>query len=155
MQIRELMTTKPISIHIDSTVKHAAEIISISGISDLMVVDHQNAFTGVLSENDLIQPLLPDLEDVIELGGSVEDALHFFKTKGTEYADYPIAPLVNKDPIVVKPSEEAFYAATILLQKKIRCLPVIERGDLAGTFCKTDVCRGMVYPQKKELLTVT
>jgi len=153
MRICDLMTIQPISIQIDSTVKYAAEVISISGMSDLMVVDEKNAFIGVLSENDLIQPLLPNLEDVIELGGSLADALHFFKTKGAEYANYPIAPLVNKAPIIVKPYEEEFYAATILLQKQLRCLPVIDSGNLTGIFCKTDVCKGMTYAAHKQLFT--
>jgi len=135
------MTPHPIVIHINSMVIRAAELILVSGMSDLMVVDDRHDFVGVLSENDLIQPLLPDLEEVIELGGSLEDALRFFILKETEYANYPITPLVNKDPIVVKPFEEAFYAVTLLLQKQIRCLPVIDTGHLAGTFCKSDVCR--------------
>ncbi len=144
MLVRELMNIYPIHVYANVTTGRAAEVISLSGMSDLMVVDDQNHFVGVLSEDELIQPLLPDLEEVIELGGSLEDALNFFEEKGGEFSNYPIAPLVNKEPIVLNPYDEAFCGTTILIQKQFRCLPVVDNGYLVGSFCKADICRGII-----------
>ncbi len=145
MLIRELMTSHPIYIHIDSTIGYSAEIIAVSDVNELMVVDHQHRLVGVISEFDLIQPLLPDMNDVTQLGGSIEDAVSFFEHKGIESACYPIAPLVHQCPVVVKPDDEVFYAATILLQHKIRYLPVVVENRLVGTISLVDVCRTMIF----------
>lgn len=144
MLVCELMNINPIHVSTTFTTGRAAEIISISGMSDLMVVDDLNHFVGVLSEDDLIQPLLPDLDEVIELGGSLEDALNFFEEKGAEFSNYSIAPLVNKKPIVLNPRDEVFSGAAILNQKRFRCLPVVDDGCLVGSFSKIDICRGII-----------
>jgi len=144
MLVHEIMTSHPSCIHIDSTIGRGAEIIAVDCTSELMVVDHQHRLVGVISEYDLIQPLLPNIDEVVQLGGSLEDAVSFFEHKGIESACYPIAPLVHKCPIVVKPSDEVFYAATILLQNKLRHLPVVVGDYLVGTVSQTEVCKKMI-----------
>ena len=93
MQIRDIMTIYPVYIRIGADMRRAAEMISISEVSDLMVIDHDNTFIGVLSEGDLIRTILPGFDDaglVEDLGlvrpppvhglpphtGSLRDALH-------------------------------------------------------------------------------
>lgn len=58
MQVRDIMTIYPVYIRAGADTRRAAEIISISEVSDLMVIDHDNIFIGVLSEGDLIRASL-------------------------------------------------------------------------------------------------
>jgi len=145
MLVRDLMTIYPVSIHIHSDLRRAAEIVSLAGASDLMVVDDDHHFAGVLSEGDLIRAIMPSFDEVLEAGGTLADAFRFFVRKGHDLASHPIEPLVIKKPIVVSPSDEVAQAATILIQKQIRRLPVVDGQLLVGTVSRSDICRAVIY----------
>jgi CBS domain-containing protein len=147
MLIQEIMTVHPIRIRLDSNMQRAAETISMAEVSDLMVVDDDddNNFVGVLSEGDLVRAILPNFDEIIAVGGTLNDAFQYFIRKGKELTRYPIAPLVIRDAITLKPDEQAAYAATIMMQKQIRRLPVVENGKLVGTISRADICRAVIY----------
>lgn len=145
VQIRELMTIYPVSVREDSDMRRAAEIMTLSTASDLMVVDTGRSFVGVLSEGDLLRAILPNFDDVIEAGGTLADAFQFFVEKGRDLADRPIAPLVIRNAIVVALDDEAAAAAKIMIQKQIRRLPVVQDGRLVGTVSRSDICRAVIY----------
>lgn len=145
MQVRELMTIYPVSIRDDADLRRAAEIMTLSTASDLMVVDAERRFLGVLSEGDLIRAILPNFDDVLEAGGTLADAFQFFVRKGHDLADRPIEPLVIRNPIAVAPDDQAAEAATIMIQKQIHLLPVVHDGQLVGTVSRSDICRAVIY----------
>ena len=143
--IRDTMSPHPVFIEIDSDMRRAAEILSISNVSDLMVVDRDKHFLGVLSEGDIIRAMMPDYEEIMEAGGMLEDAFKFFIDKGSRLAEYKVAPLVITDPVVLNPEQTAAEAATIMVEKQIRRLPVVENGKLVGTVARADILRAVVY----------
>lgn len=145
MLIQEIMTIHPIFIHKDADMRRAAEIISIAEVSDIMVVDDDKNFIGVLSEGDLLRTVLPNFDEVIDVGGTLSDAFSFFVDKGQNLADYPITPIVIKSPITLKLDDEAAQAATIMVEKQIRCLPVVDQGKLVGSLSRADICRAVIY----------
>ncbi|MEW5958087.1 MAG: CBS domain-containing protein [Chloroflexota bacterium] len=144
-QVKDFMTVRTARIRHNSNIQHAAEIVALSGVSDLMVVDEQDNFRGVLSEGDILRTALPDIDEILEEGGSLDDAFEIFLRKGYELSDLPIAPLIIEDPILVKPDDHVAKAATVLLDKQIRLLPVVDSaGKLVGTISRADVCRAVV-----------
>jgi CBS domain-containing protein len=145
MLIRDVMTIYPVHIDQNATIHRAAEIISISEVSDLMVVDNVKNFVGVLSEGDVIRAVLPNFDEILASGGSLNDAFQFFVRKGQELAKRGIAPLVIRDAIVLKPTDDAAMAAATMVEKQIRRLPVVEDGKLVGTVSRADICRAVVY----------
>jgi CBS domain-containing protein len=143
--VEDFMVVRTARIRHNSNIQHAAEIVALSGVSDLMVVDDEDNFRGVLSEGDILRTALPDIDEILEEGGSLDDAFEIFLRKGRELSDLPIAPLIIEDPIMVKPDDHVAKAATVLLDKQIRLLPVVDgEGKLVGTVSRADVCRAVV-----------
>ncbi|MCA9720641.1 MAG: CBS domain-containing protein [Myxococcales bacterium] len=138
------MTVRAARIRYSSNMLYAAEIVGLSGIGDLMVVDDENVFIGVLSEGDILRTALPNIDEILAEGGTVRDAFEVFLRKGQELASCPIAPVVIQDPIVVSPDEDVAAVTTILLQRHIGRLPVVEDGKLVGTVSRADICRAVV-----------
>src|SRR3974390_3458069 len=145
MLVRELTTIHPVSIHESADLRRAAEIITLAGASDLMVVDSKHSFGGVLSEGDLLRAILPNFDEVIAAGGPRADAFRFFVQKGHDLADRPIGPLIIRNPITVSPDDEVAPVAAIMIQKQIRRLPVVQDGQLVGTVSRADICRAVIY----------
>jgi CBS domain-containing protein len=139
------MTVYPVYIYEDADVRHAAEIISLAEVSDIMVVDSELNFIGVLSEGDLLRRMLPDIEEILAAGGTLSQAFNLFVKKGAQLATDPISHLIIRDPISVKTTDEVAQVATIMVQKQIRRLPVVDNNKLVGSISRSDICRAVIY----------
>ncbi len=143
-QIKDIMVSRATRIYQDADIHHAAEVVALSGVSYLMVIDKDEKFVGVLSEGDILRTALPDIGEIIDEGGTLDDAYRIFLEKGKQLANLPIEPLIIRDPIVLDPENHIAQAATILVEKQIRMLPVVKDGKLVGTVSRADVCRAVV-----------
>lgn len=143
-QVKDFMTVRTTRIRHNSSIQHAAEIVALSHASYLMVVDDDGNFRGVLSEGDILRTALPDIDEILEEGGSLDDAFDIFLSKGRELSDLPITPLVIEEPIIIAPDDHVAKAATVLLNRQIQLLPVVRAGKLIGTISRADVCRAIV-----------
>jgi CBS domain-containing protein len=145
MLIQEIMTIHPVYIREDADMRRAAEIISIADVSDIMVVDDDKNFVGVISSGDLLRTILPNYDEVFDAGGTLADVFSFFVRKGHDLAAYPISPIVIKNPITLRLTDEAAQAATVMLRKQISSLPVVDNGKLVGSVSRSDICRAIIY----------
>jgi predicted transcriptional regulator len=139
------MSKFPVYIRLGADIRRAAEILSISAVGDLMVLDYDNQFVGVLSESDLLRSLLPTFDEVLRAGGALDDAFQFVVQKGREIVGRQIDPLVNHDAITVKSTDEIAQAAVVMLERHMRSLPVVEDGALVGAISRADICRALIY----------
>jgi CBS domain-containing protein len=144
MKVQDCVNLNPTRIRAGATVLQAAEVLSTSQASDLMVVDDDNNFVGVLSEGDLIRAALPRFEEVLAQGEGLSAARAIFEEKGSNLASKPIAPHVIKNPITVAPGDDVLVAATTMIHNQIRRLPVVQGGKLIGTIARADVCLGVL-----------
>ena len=62
--VSDVMTAFPAYIRLGANIRRAAEVISVSEVSHLMVLDHDGRFAGSLSEEDLVRTMLPRFGDV-------------------------------------------------------------------------------------------
>jgi CBS domain-containing protein len=143
MKISDALVFNVIRIPLRLTIKEAVEVMSSHQVSDLMVVDEANRFVGVLSEGDLIRTAMPRFEE-LAAEGTLASGFEIFRQKGKSLANSSIEPLVIKNALTVSPSDDLLAAASLMVTKQIRRLPVVENGNLVGTISRTDVCRTML-----------
>lgn len=144
MSVKGIMTVRAVRIRIDDSLHRAAEVIALSGIGDLMVIDEDNNFVGVLSVGDVLRAAMPDIGEITGEGGTMEQAFRLFLRKGSELMYKPISPLVIRNPLVVDPDDHVAKAATLMIEKNIHRLPVVRDGRLVGTVGRTDICQAVV-----------
>jgi CBS domain-containing protein/CheY-like chemotaxis protein len=144
MLVKGIMNNQAARIRHDSNLRHAAEIVALSGVGDLMVIDQEGDFVGVLSEGDILRAALPNSDEIISEGGTLLDAYHLFLRKGQELSERPIMPLVIRNPLVLHPDDHVAKAATVLINLQIRRLPVVENGRLLGTVSRANICQAVV-----------
>src|SRR5262245_17854928 len=144
MRIADIMNRRAARIRSDSTLQAAAELLVLTQASVLSVVDERSEFVGVLSEGDLIRCMMPDLDEVLAAGASLQDAYGAFLESGRRLAGQPIHRLVIERPITVAPDDEILQAAAVMIGKAIRRLPVVDRGRLVGTVRRADAGWGLI-----------
>lgn len=145
MLVRDIMSSYPAYVRTGTDVRRAAEIISVSEVGRLMVLDHDDAFVGALSEEDLLRAVLPPFHEVTDAGGSLDDAFRLFVERGRELAERPIDPLVEHDVVTVRTTDEVAAAAVVMLDRQQRRIPVVDDGVLLGAVSRADVCRAVLY----------
>lgn len=143
-RVADVMETNVARIRQNARVRGAAQLVALSGVGDLMVVDDDGAFVGVLSEGDILRNALPDLDDILDEGGTLHDAYRLFMRKSAELAEKPLMPLVIRHPLVLHPDDHVARAATVLIDRQIRRLPVVDDGRLLGTVSRADICQAVV-----------
>ena len=144
LRVEDAMVVRTVRIKQDANLYQAAEIVALSRVSDLMVVDVDDNFIGVLSEGDILRAALPDMDEIVAEGGSLDTAFDIFLKKGKNLSKLPILPFVITEPLLLDPQDHVAKATTVLVDMNIRLLPVVKDGKLVGTISRADVCQAVI-----------
>ena len=134
MLAKDLMTGTVTTLHPDTTVGQALEILVKHGISGVPVVEDGRIF-GVLTEEDLL--LYYEYPEEFHLETPIRNA----KVLG--------AGLVTRGVISVTPDTSAEDIATLFIGRKIKRVPVVSGGKLLGIVSRRDLLRGLLELRQK------
>lgn len=113
MIARDIMTRNVCTIHPQASVREAAQILSSRRISGLPVVDADHCIIGIVTEADII--------------GKVN-------REGLSVAD-----IMSRNVTVVSAETAVEDIATLLTERKIKRVPVVEQGKLVGIVSRADI----------------
>ena len=116
LAVREVMATHPITVRPHETARHAYQLMRDNRFRHLPVVE-DGRLVGILSDRDLRPVLL---------------------SPGLARAR------VREDLTTVGPDTPIEEAASLLVVKKIGCLPVVAQGQLVGIVTETDLLAVLV-----------
>jgi CBS domain-containing protein len=136
--VGDVMTSDPVTITPNKTIKEAVNLIFKYKISGLPVVDSVGKLLGEISENDLLRFALPHYEEYLakKTGQPNVDSLEeILKKSGTITVGDVFVPV----PFTVSVDLPLIEAASILLKNKVERLMVITDGKLIGVITKTDI----------------
>ncbi len=150
MQIaREIMSCEVITVSPETPVEELAALLWKRKISGAPVVDEANRLVGVVTESDLIDQAkklhiptaITILEAVIFLERAKKVEQEISKMAGSRVQD-----ICTKDPLTVAPDAPLDEIATIMAEKHLHTLPVVEDGRLVGVIGKSDIIRTLIKP---------
>lgn len=127
-----------------TSIREAVEHLVATQVSDLAVVDNQENLVGILSEGDVLRILIPDLNEVISAGGSLDDACRFFLENGPHLAEQTIDPLIIRNPITVSPDDPLLKVATVMVDRMLRRVPVVDKGRFVGSISRADLASALI-----------
>jgi len=118
IMVKDIMTTNPIIIKKDETVKSAAELMKEGNVGSLLVLDVDGELDGIITEMDIV-----------------------FKTvaEGLNPEDIMIEEIMSAPVHSIDPEKEIQDAAEIMADLGIRRLPVMKEGDLIGLITENDI----------------
>jgi CBS domain-containing protein len=140
MRVRDVIDEKAFPVTASATMETVADLLVLTKASSLMVVDDKGHFIGVVSEVDLLRAAMPDVEAILDVGGTLNDALGVFIANGKKLAEQAIGRMVRGNPRTVAPDDELLAVATVMLKTDARRLPVVERGKFVGSVSLADIC---------------
>lgn len=141
---KDIMTTDVITVDPETSVKDAANIMSEHGISGLPVVKN-NKLVGIVTENDLIikDKKLHFPEYINVLGGIIYlESYKKFEEEFKKFTAVKVKELMTTDVITASPDDSIEDLATIMHQKNINRIPVVDNaGQMIGIVTRNNIVK--------------
>jgi CBS domain-containing protein len=128
MFVRDVMTKKPFTIRNDKRLQAVSALFEWGKFRHVPVVDEHDVLVGVVS-----------LTDVLKASSSELDPAKPAEQRRLELAWVPVSRAMTADVVTVAPDERIAVAASRMLEFKIDCLPVVERGRVVGIVTAFDL----------------
>ncbi|MFH1201639.1 MAG: CBS domain-containing protein [Candidatus Omnitrophota bacterium] len=145
MLIKDIMTRNVITVDPEMSIHKLAELFMEKNISGAPVVDKSGKLLGVVKEEGVIfQDKRVHLPTFINLTFG-------FLTLGTDRYNEEIkkitadkvSSIMEKDTVTVYPDVEIEDAATLMIEREIYYLPVVDKDRLVGVITKKDIVRAI------------
>lgn len=141
---KEIMTKNVITVKKDTTVSELADILTKNRISGAPVIDDSGNVVGVVTENDLVEQSkflhLPTVFTILDSVIFLESEKHFEKEL-KRMTGAKVGDVYTENPITVGPDASVREIATIMAEKKVYTIPVLDENRLIGIIGKADVVR--------------
>ncbi len=128
MDVKELMTTPPITTSPDTPVLEARQLMIEKRIRHLLIIEGPQ-LCGIITDRD-IRLNLPSPATSLSVW-----EINYLLARMT------VASAMTKSVVTVDPRCDARTAAQLMLEHKIGALPVVDGGALAGIITETDLLR--------------
>lgn len=126
MFVQTKMTAAPFTVTPDTSVVDAAELMTTSGVRNLVVVDGRSV-VGVLSRGDLKQAT-PSKATTLSAG-----EINYLLAK------LKVSRVMTKEPLTISPDALLEEAAVLMRDNKVEILPVVREGALVGVITESDI----------------
>lgn len=146
LKAKDVMTRDIIVVIEEMSVDELGRLFIEKKISGAPVTDSKGALIGIVTENDLIRKntrlhiptVLRIFDAIIPLGrpDSVEQEIKKM-TAST------VGEICTKEVISVSPETSLQDVSSIMFEKGVHILPVLEAGRIVGIIGKIDIIRGM------------
>ncbi len=147
LKVRDIMTAEPLSVSQELSVKDAAKLMVEKRVGALPVLD-EGELVGVVTEGDLImQDVKVEFPTYIHLlDGFIfyPPATSKFESELKKAVGATVGQVMTPDPVTVEPDASVEDAATIMVERDVSRLPVVEGGRLVGIVSKSDVVRSLI-----------
>ena len=142
LKAADIMSKQLITILPDKTVRDLAELLTIHKVSGVPVLDESGELLGVASQSDLVaQNKLPHIPKAITLFDWVIylEGMGRLKAEMNKMSGTLVKDIMSKEVVTVGPETTLEEVATIMSDKKMHTIPVVEQGRLVGVIGKLDI----------------
>jgi len=131
MNVRDLMTTSPITVGPETPVVDARQLMIDKRFRHVLIADGPKLL-GIVTDRD-IRLNLPSPATSLSVW-----EINYLLARLT------VASVMTKSLVTVSPRQDTREAALLMLDHKIGALPVVDGGQLVGIITETDLLRAYV-----------
>jgi CBS domain-containing protein len=147
MKVMDIMQTSVITIQPDTEIKEIARTLFENKISGVPVVDSSGKLAGIISEGDLLhKETNPRIPDVIGFLG----ALIYYRGVKQYDSDFKklialqASEIMTRDVITINKDATIEEAATLMINRNVKRLPVMENEKMIGIISRMDVIKTLI-----------
>ena len=149
--VRDIMTKDPMCVGPEMTVTEAAHLMVERRIGALPVLE-EDRLIGIVTEGDLIMQdvklVFPTYLHLLDGYILYPPSTARFESELKKAVAASVRDVMTKDPITIQADAPVEDAATLLVERDVSRLPVLEAGRVVGIVSKSDVVRSLVANQE-------
>jgi len=126
LRVSDIMTKDVITLNRNDSLTTADDVMRLGRIRHLLVVHDDGELAGVLSQRDLF------------LGGLLRALGYGSHAKAQALSTMVVKEAMVNEPFTTTPNTPLEDAARVMLDNKIGCLPVIDKGKIVGIITESD-----------------
>ena len=146
LRVRDIMQTEVVTVGPATTVRELADILAKHKVSGVPVVDGDRRVLGMVSEADIILQdadlhfpyYIQFLDSVIYLQSFGKFEERFRKAFGSK-----VTEVMSDEVFTISPDASVRDAATLMADRKVNRLPVIEEDRLVGIVTRGDIVQAI------------
>ncbi len=141
MKASDVMQTEVLTVTPETPVEEAVRVMAQRHISGLPVVDETGAAVGILSEGDLLRRVELGTETRLSgwralIAGPAREAGNYARSHARRVGEVMTAPIIS-----VTPDTDLADVVALMESRRIKRIPVLENGRIAGIVTRADLLR--------------
>jgi len=144
MQVRDLMTRDPVTVGPATSVEELIDLLVDKGINGLPVVDEFGRVLGMVTTGDLIHRVadahVPS-RDSIWRESLYKSVFRHDDSEPNPAEGATAGAVMSRNPAYVLPSDDMAVAARLLIEHRVKSLPVLDEDRLVGMVSRLDLLR--------------
>lgn len=153
MKTSDVMTQDVVTVQPSTTVSKIVHLMVQHNISGIPVVDPAGRLLGMVTERDLIArharvhfpAYIPLLESILVLGNRRHFEEEIRRALATSAGE-----LMSSGVPTVSAETDILDVATLMFEKGVNPIPVLEQGRVVGIISRTDLIKLMVHEEETE-----
>lgn len=141
---RDIMSTDPVTIGPEASVKEAAKLMVENRVGALPVVEG-GALLGIVTEGDLIMQDVrleyPTYFHLLDGFIMYPPSTSRFEHELKKAVAATVRDVMTSEPVTVPASASLEDLATVFVEKEVSRLPVLDEGRMVGIVSKSDLVR--------------
>jgi CBS domain-containing protein len=153
IKAKDIMTRMIITVSPETDITEAAKILLEHHFNGLPVIDSDGRLVGIISQSDLItlqkKIRLPSVFTLLDTFIPIRSQKSFDQEM-SKIAAAKVGDAMTPDPVCIDPELDLEEIATLMVEKDIHTLPVVEGGRLIGIIGKEDVLTTIIPNRREE-----
>ena len=137
MKTAEIMTKQVHTVRPDQTLKECAEILKKRRVNGLVVVQ-DGKVEGVITKADIFKAILPAYSDIMEDEKNIA-SFEYIEERAHKLYDLEVRALMGTPPITIESDTPIVKAGSLMILRRVKQLPVVDKGRLSGVVTLTDI----------------
>jgi CBS-domain-containing membrane protein len=143
--VRTIMTTRVVTVSPDQGVAEAADVLADHRVGAAPVVDESGAVVGLLRDDDLlVSEARIHVPTALEFLGAElvwPPSAHRYKDELERAAAASVGQIMTSDVATVGPEDTIEAVATLMHDRQLSHVPVLDKGTLVGIVSRGDLIR--------------
>jgi CBS domain-containing protein len=137
MKVSEIMKTTVYSVRSNDPLSKVASLICRTKVSGISVID-EGKIVGIVTERDLLKAMYPSFEEFWEDPTGHMD-FEYMEQRYEDVSKKKVKDHMSTPVITIPPDTPIMKAASLLIRKHLRRLPIVKDGEVVGIISQGDI----------------
>jgi CBS domain-containing protein len=147
VKVKDVMTERVVTARRQVSIGDVLQQMQHHRINGLIVVDEEAHVLGVVTQGDVFRAALPSEAEVLG-----DESYFLYPERLHEHIREallrPVAEIMSRRIVSVRPDSPAALAGGVMLDHRVKQLPVVEGGKLVGVISIMDITKRFLSPDR-------